>query len=335
MSPLPTHGYHSRVPSITTHPTRGIFSAVVIRNTTLCREHFRLTLRIRDFPDAAPGQFVQILCASLSKERPVAPQIRNWTPGMRLSPDRSEFQGHRALLRRPFSIGGLRRFGADCEIDVIGRTIGPGTRMLAAMRPDDRTEVLGPLGQPFKIDELAGLAVLVAGGVGLPPILWLSEALNARGFEQIAICGARTVDLLPLKLTAAPHSDGRESMCCSEFGRVNTPIVVTSDDGSIGMRGTTADALTIVLARHGGATERIIVYTCGPEPMMRSVATICSRRNVRCFVALERMMGCGMGTCQSCVVSINNASGAGWHYELCCTHGPVFDASRVAWNTAH
>lgn len=246
-----------------------------------------------------------------------------------------EFVAPQALLRRPFSIGGLRRTGNECELDIIGRTIGPGTRMLGAMRPGDATEVLGPLGRPFAINERAGLSILVAGGVGLPPLLWLAETIHKRGVRQIAICGARTAELLPLELTGAPRVDGGESACCAEFNRVNAPAIVTSDDGSVGMKGTTADALTKLLVRCGETPERIVVYTCGPDAMMRSVATICGRQSVQCFVALERMMGCGMGTCQSCVVRTHDESGAGWHYELCCTHGPVFDAARVDWNVSH
>jgi len=254
---------------------------------------------------------------------------------MRVATLGSEFAAPEALLRRPFSIGGLRRRGDDCELDIIGRTIGPGTRMLGAMRPGEETEVLGPLGRPFEIDGRAALSILVAGGVGLPPLLWLAEAIHGRSMRQIAICGARTAELLPLALTGAPRVDGGESACCAEFNGVHAPSIVTSDDGSVGMKGTTADALAKLLARCGETPERIVVYTCGPEAMMRSIATICARQNIRCFVALERVMGCGMGTCQSCVVRVHDASSAGWHYELCCTHGPVFDAARVDWSRAH
>lgn len=327
--------YHPRVPGSSAPATRGIFNAVVIRNATLCREHYRLTFRIRDFPDAAPGQFVQVLCRRDETGPSKATTSHEWAPGWQYSRSGRDFEEQVALLRRPFSIGGLRRQGDECELDIIGRTIGPGTRMLGAMRAGDSTEVLGPLGRPFEFVEPARISILVAGGVGLPPLLWLAEALQGRGLRRIAICGARSAELLPLNLTIAPRGDGGESACCEEFNRVDALTIVTSDDGSVGMRGTTADALTKLLARTDEAAERIVVYTCGPEAMMRSIATICAQQKIRCFAALERVMGCGMGTCQSCVVRVHDASEVGWHYELCCTHGPVFDATRVDWCAPH
>ncbi len=252
-----------------------------------------------------------------------------WTPGVPLNPI-DEFFQRETVLRRPFSIGGLRRRGATCEIDIIGRTIGPGTRFLGSMKPGDETDILGPLGRPFIPVEGVMVHVLVSGGVGFPPLLWFADRLQRERRRATAVCGARTRDLLPLTMTAEPDSGGRETMCASEFAASSAPTIITSDDGTIGMKGTTADALTGLLDRLGNDAA---VYTCGPERMMRRVAEICAARRVACRAALERVMGCGMGTCQSCVVALKDESERGWHYELCCTHGPVFDAARVMWES--
>lgn len=312
--------------------TRGIFQAGVIHDVALCREHYRLTLSSPEFPHAEPGQFIQIDC----QPRRIArgrPHVQDWSPGMRLGQSGDDFRERKAVLRRPFSIAGMRRHGSHCEIEIIGRTIGPGTRMLCGMRSGDETKIIGPLGRPFAINQNAAISILVAGGVGLPPLLWLAEALYHRGLQVIAICGARTAELLPLTLSSPPLDDGTESLCSDEFDRVRTAVIVTSDDGTVGFKGTTADALTTLLLRHGDAAPRSVVYTCGPEAMMRRIAVICARRGIECQAALERLMGCGMGTCQSCVVRLRDQSERGWHYELCCTHGPAFDATTVDWDT--
>jgi len=280
------------------------------------------------FPLAEPGQFVQIDChRSKAAESPRLPRLLTWTPGQPVDPI-DEFCRRETMLRRPFSIGGLERRGHASEIDIIGRAIGPGTDFLASMKPGEQTEILGPLGRPFVPVEGVMVHVLVAGGVGLPPLLWLSDRMQRERRRATAICGARTRDLLPLTITSEPDAGGRETMCADEFTRSGAPTIITSDDGSIGMKGTTADALSAVLDRLGRGAA---VYTCGPEPMMRRIAEICAARGVACRAALERVMGCGMGTCQSCVVPIRDETPRGWHYELCCTHGPVFDAASIAW----
>jgi dihydroorotate dehydrogenase electron transfer subunit len=318
--------YHRAVSLLSLSP-RGIFQVRVIENVPLCREHYRVTFAVDGFPPAQPGQFIQIDCRAA---RPALgrPRVFTWSPG-----DTGALSVRETVLRRPFSIGGLRRRGDMCELDIIGRTIGPGTRRLAALGVGEATEIIGPLGRPFTIDDRTRLAIIVAGGVGLPPLLWLAERLNRRGLACVAICGARTAELLPLTLSDRPHTDGRESRCAVEFDRVGAATIVTTDDGTLGLRGTTADALAALLKRRAERPEELCVYTCGPEPMMRRVAAIGAERGIACQAALERVMGCGMGTCQSCVVRIRDRSDRGWHYELCCTQGPVFDAAAVDWST--
>jgi dihydroorotate dehydrogenase electron transfer subunit len=300
-------------------PARGIFPARLVKNAVICREHFLLTFEVSGFPEAHAGQFVQVACG--------APRMHQQA-AMCDTP----------LLRRPFSIAGLRRSCARVEIDLLGRIVGPGTAWLAALRPGDETDFLGPLGRPFTIDEHAAVHVLVAGGVGLPPLLWLAEKLHEAGRRAIAVCGATTADLLPLHLVTLPRPDGVPAPAAEAFAHVNTPVVITTDDGSLGLRGRASDGFEKLLALLRDA-ESVAVYTCGPEPMMRAVARICSQHRLHCQVCLERVMACGMGTCQSCVVRVRDDENApdstnvrnGRHYELCCKDGPVFDAARVVW----
>jgi dihydroorotate dehydrogenase electron transfer subunit len=116
---------------------------------------------------------------------------------------------------------------------------------------------------------------------------------------------------------------------------------VTTDDGSFGFRGYVTQALERYLDQ---ARREAVVYTCGPEPMMKRVAEICLQRGLECQVAVERAMACGMGTCQSCVIRVRReGSGTGirgagversesqWVYRLACTDGPIFRAADLLW----
>jgi len=285
-----------------------------------CREHFELTVRVDDFPEASPGQFVQILCATPpsepSADSPVSPSARpNMSAGV--------------LLRRPFSIGGLRRKGRHSEIDIMGRVVGPGTAWLDARMPGDEINFIGPLGTPFRRPASDEHALLVAGGVGLPPIRWLGETLSAQGVPTRAIFGAQTESLIPLTLTKTPQNVPEFTPCAAEFAEHGIDTIITTDDGSCGLFGRVTDAMRPALeASHPGAT---IIYACGPEPMLEAIARLANANGIPCQLALERVMACGMGTCQSCVVRVSDsAADEGWRYALCCTEGPVFDSTRLA-----
>lgn len=307
----------------------GVFTGRVRRNVALCREHFRLTLIVSGFPHAEPGQFVQVECHEEARAVD-RPRVFEWAPGA-MPRSAAEFSQQWPVLRRPFSIAGLRSVDDGAELDLIGRTVGPGTRWLATRQIGDAVGIIGPLGRAFKVDSDAVVHVLVAGGVGLPPLLWLGESIQRRGLRAIGIAGARSGDLLPLQLMGEPDRRGEPIACAADPAWRDLPVVVTTDDGSRGLHGTTADALRRVLERLGHDAARAAVYTCGPEAMMRAVSDVCAALGVPCRAALERVMGCGMGTCQSCVVALRDDSARGWHYELCCTQGPVFDAARVIW----
>jgi dihydroorotate dehydrogenase electron transfer subunit len=294
---------------------RGIFLARAQSNQPLCAEHFRLVLEIEGFPDAAPGQFVQILCAD-----PVQREAITAT-----------------FIRRPFSIGGLRRSGNRCELDIYHRVVGPGTRWMGGLRPGDCVDLLGPLGRPFEIVTDHPVALLVGGGIGLPPLIWLAEALRGAGKETIAFVGARSGTVVPLtRRPDVPIVPLKPALVYDEFARFDTPVVLATNDGSIGSPGYIPDAFSSYLKQHAELASRAVVYACGPDPMMRAVARTCERHKLPCFVCLERVMACGMGTCQSCVVAVRDASAPdGWRYRLCCTDGPVFDSRVVLWNDAH
>ena len=291
--------------------TKGVFIGKVRANESICREHSRLIIEVRHFPPARPGQFLQILCAD--PDQPVG------TAGV--------------LVRRPFSIGGLERSGDECRLHVLLRTVGRGSRYLADLQPGSRVSVLGPQGRPFGIMQDRPIAYLVGGGVGLPPLIWLAEFLHQAGKQVVAFCGSRSGDLLPLAQRPDVKLNPSEpTLACQEFARFDIPSLVSTDDGSLGARGVIPDHFAAYLNHHSSQNRQACVYSCGPDRMMHAVADICQKRDIPCQVSLERVMACGMGTCQSCVVQIRNASDAeGWTYKLCCTDGPVFDSQEVIW----
>jgi dihydroorotate dehydrogenase electron transfer subunit len=305
-----------------------LFEGVVSENISLCREHFRLTLCCDPtltprIDEAAAGQFVH------------------------LAPSRSEFDetdgviGTSAspvpLLRRAFSIAG-RKASPDGgrQIDVIYRVVGTATRWMAGLHQGDAVSVMGPLGNVFPIHDDIPRAWLVGGGVGLPPMLWLAEALQDAGRETLAIIGARSADLLALTIDdrdSVPSDTRVASSAAVEFAECGATSILCTDDGSLGFHGFTPTAMTQHWKYADVAPEEVVVYTCGPELMMRSVAEFCLEHGIRCYVCMERAMACGAGTCQSCVVSVRDEHAVdAWRYALCCDDGPVFEASRVLWD---
>jgi dihydroorotate dehydrogenase electron transfer subunit len=118
----------------------------------------------------------------------------------------------------------------------------------------------------------------------------------------------------------------------SPFGEAGVPVVVSTDDGSVGLRGWVTDAMNRYDEANPVDPSELVVYTCGPEPMMKAVATWCARRDIDCQVCMERNMACGMGTCQSCVVPCREGKlDDAWRYRLCCSDGPVFDRRVLVW----
>jgi dihydroorotate dehydrogenase electron transfer subunit len=312
---------------------RGTFTGEVIANRVMCDEHYLVSLALESFPGSEPGQFVQIQCGPVGDEtssREVA-----------CSGDRppeftgSELSARVPLLRRPFSLAGRSKTedGRDL-LEIIYRAIGSGTRWLAKVEPGEQVSVLGPLGNTFPIDPQRDIGVMVAGGVGIPPMLYLTDALTAAGKQGVAFCGVQSANLLPLTLEPGVRisSDVAPTRCAEEFARYDVDTVIATDDGSLGFPGFISDAFAEWLEQHVDLSRRMMVYSCGPEELMRTVGELCTSRDIPSQLALERHMACGMGTCQSCIVKIRDDTSQGWSYKLCCTDGPIFDAAQVVWS---
>jgi dihydroorotate dehydrogenase electron transfer subunit len=155
---------------------------------------------------------------------------------------------------------------------------------------------------------------MVAGGVGLAPFATMATALLARGVRVSLFYGARSAsDLFYL--------DWFESR--------GVMIEVSTEDGSKGVRGRITVPLERALTSRGD--ENVRIFACGPEPMLEAVARVAEKHKRPCEVSVERVMGCGMGGCYSCVVPVRDAGG-GQHFVRSCIGGPVFDAAELVWD---
>jgi dihydroorotate dehydrogenase electron transfer subunit len=193
------------------------------------------------------------------------------------------------------------------QIEVLYRVVGAGTRVLSELRPGARVSLWGPMGVPFA-PAASGRHLLVGGGVGVPPIVFLASRLARRPIQ--VLIGAATAEYL---------------VGIDELPAAGVPVSVSTDDGSRGARGFVTDLLRDALA--AGGDEGTTVYACGPMPMLAAVARICAAGGVACQVALEAPMACGVGACLGCTVA-RRAGG----YARVCTEGPVFDAGEVEWD---
>lgn len=210
------------------------------------------------------------------------------------------------ILRVPLSFS--HADAAAGTVEIVYAVVGDATRRLSEMAPGAASTAVGPCGNPWP--EVAGArrACVVAGGVGITPVVACARMLAASGVAFDAVVGAQTAG----KLWGADVLEGLGA----------GTVAVTTDDGTAGRRGFTTDALADLLAQ--GPYD--VVYTCGPEVMMAGVARICREAGVACRVSMERMMSCGFGACATCNVAMADGT-----YKSCCKDGPVFDAEEVAW----
>jgi dihydroorotate dehydrogenase electron transfer subunit len=222
--------------------------------------------------------------------------------------------GNEPLLRRPFSIFEILRDadGRSTGITVLSKKVGISTTQLYEVADGARVACLGPLGRPFTLVNPPAEAWMVAGGVGLAPFATLAEALAPRGVRCTLFYGGRSADdLFYLEL----------------FESLGASLVLATEDGTKGEHGRVTAPLARALA---SASSPVTLYACGPEPMLGAVARLAAAHRVRCEVSVERVMGCGMGGCYSCVIPVRGGDGRA-HFVRSCTNGPVFDAAAIAW----
>lgn len=223
--------------------------------------------------EAEPGQFVHVLCG----------ENRDY------------------ILRRPFSVHRVRNGSFDLLIQVVGR----GTTYLSQLEAGDVLDVTGPTGRGFEFTGNFKKGLLVAGGIGVAPLVFLAEGLRENGKEIYFLYGAATREGL---------------VCLDDLREVVQKIFSVTEDGSFGYEGLLTEFFSEVFQEC--SPNRI--FACGPEEMLRKVAAS-TAGTVPCQISLERKMACGIGACLSCVCRTREG------YKRVCVDGPVFDASEIIW----
>jgi dihydroorotate dehydrogenase electron transfer subunit len=215
-----------------------------------------------------------------------------------------------ALLRRPFSIYQVSGHGGAGTVEIVYSIVGDGTRWLATRERHHPLDIVGPLGNGFPLPARRVPCLLVGGGYGAAPLLYLAHRLRREECRVDVIFGAGT---------------GQRLFNAIEAKRLAASATFTTDDGSTGIQGTVTSVFDDVVDRTG--TQ--VVYACGPMPMLAAVAQAAAARRIPCQVAVEEAMACGVGVCMTCVVPLHTDTGL--RHIRACYEGPVFDGRRVAW----
>ena len=247
-------------------------TAKIVSTANIAEGIFSLVLETKASQYAIPGQFINIFSNDGSK-----------------------------LLPRPISI---------CEIDkaqgalrVVYRVVGKGTEEFSKLQAGDTVEVLGPLGNGFPLE--SGKAIVVGGGIGVPPMLELAKQLPG---DVTAVLGYRTDDLF----------------LADDFIDAAGEVIFATDDGTVGVHGTVVDAMK------ENALKADVIYACGPKPMLRGVAEYAASISAKCYVSMEERMACGVGACLGCVCESTEVDDHSHvKNKRVCKDGPVFLSTEV------
>ncbi|SEM46181.1 dihydroorotate oxidase B, electron transfer subunit [Mesobacillus persicus] len=209
------------------------------------------------------------------------------------------------MLRRPISIASINK--DEGKFTIIYRKQGRGTSILAEKKQGEMVDILGPLGNGFPVEEAAPreTAILVGGGIGVPPLYELAKQLVNKGVQVINILGFQNESAVFYE---------------SKFAKLGETYIATVD-GAYGTKGFVTDVIT------EKSINGDILYSCGPTPMLRALETAGYAPKV--YLSLEERMGCGIGACFACVCHVKDDP-SGYAYKKVCSDGPVFRAGEVA-----
>ena len=306
---------------------KGLFGAAVYSNKLIRGRFYRLRLKFEGpgaaaFAKSKPGQFTELDLADMALP-----------PAKAIPQNMVDAAERKILLRRPFSFADVTAKGGKTFVDILYHVVGPASLRMTTLSAGDSISVIGPLGNGFWVPEQKKTALLVVGGMGVPPLLHLAKVLTADypRIETIAFAGAKTAKELPFERRLDEISQ-QLGFSLAEFARYGIESSVATDDGSVGYKGFVTDYLVEWLGKGRLAAEDMIIYSCGPEPMLARVAEIAKEKKIDCQVSMERRMACGIGLCQSCAVETKAAKGESEAtYRLCCKDGPVFNSKDVVF----
>lgn len=243
---------------------------------------YSMVIKTEAAKEAVAGQFVSIYCKGKDK-----------------------------LLPRPISICQIDK--EESTLRIVYRVVGGGTEEMSTYQAGDDIELIGPLGNGFMQRE-GKKAILIGGGIGIPPMVGLAESLNAMAVEN----GLEPQDYVQVV------AGYRDELFLTEEVKNNGVLYIATEDGSAGIKGTVIDAIK------EQAVEGDVIYACGPTPMLKAIKEYALEKNMECQLSLEERMACGIGACLACVckskekdhhTNVNN--------KRICKDGPVFLAQEV------
>lgn len=218
-----------------------------------------------------------------------------------------------AILRRPFSIYSVSRHGPWAgTIEIVFDVVGPGTEWLSTLAKHDVVDLVGPLGRGFPIPQQDVECLLVGGGYGAAPLLYLAQKLQQEGMRVHMVLGAGTQERL---------------FNVIEAKRLSATAAFTTDDGTFGTQGRVTDVMERML------TEQSIgvVYACGPMRMLAAATDVVRRHGrIPIQVAVEEEMACGVGVCMTCVLPHSKGNGEVVNVRA-CVEGPVLSGRKIVW----
>lgn len=265
--------------------------AEVVENERLYGDTYITWFRAPELAHGAyPGQFIMLRCSDDTSYG-----------------DAPSGHADDPLLPRPMSYHRVRTGARGPEWSILFDVVGRGTAWLARRKPGDRVYCWGPLGNGYEVGRTTKNLLLVAGGIGVAPLVWLAENAVAAGQSVTMIVGARdSAHVYPSKLL--PHE---------------VEVVVTTDDGSVGRKGLVTEPFGELLEWCDQA------FACGPTPMFRALADVARKSKTRRPVQalLEERMGCGTGICYGCAVQVRVRGGRAM--KLVCKDGPRFEIRDV------
>jgi dihydroorotate dehydrogenase electron transfer subunit len=254
----------------------------VLWNKELTPSCYRIGFKCNKYSSAKPGQFIMLRFAD------------------QINP----------LLRRPFSIHRLiSKDGAIEGIEVLYKVVGKCTKKLSMCVEGDIINIVGPLGNAFITSDNYNNVFIVAGGVGVAPMLFLASYLQ------------KNTDISKCTVFLGSRSK-HDLLCKDDFLRLGMKVLFATEDGSAGRKGLVTDILeTSIKENHPD-----IIYGCGPTAMLKSLALISEMHSIPCRVSIETIMACGIGACLGCAVESKKTPEKYLHV---CLDGPVFDAKAI------
>lgn len=217
------------------------------------------------------------------------------------------------LLRRPFSIHQvIVENGKRVGLELLYKVVGPVTERLASMEQGETINLVAPLGQGFDLPEQDGPVILCAGGIGVAPLVFLASWLVENGVEASrcrVMLGGRSQD---------------DVLCADRFESMGMGVETATDDGSMGHHGR----VTELVQKTMGLEKPAMIYSCGPHPMLATLADMAQKADAPCQLSMETLMACGICACMGCAVEQKDDK---LTYKHVCKNGPVFEARELTW----